>query len=173
VVKLLLTNSDGVGSGQHIWVGTEGWDWVVDCVASLLWMKVLSAAGRVADWIILGLKLNISNIAVGLVVDWLWNNPVSILVLLWIPRSVDAFLSFHGFERVKGINVIVVLIVVLWRWRRLTQIVDHEFVLELFLRNFKRVVSTGNVVVGTKVWNWIIHWVSLLLWMLVLSASCR
>jgi hypothetical protein len=174
VVEELLAVGNGVVGGLDIWVSTKGWNWIVDWVTLVLWMKILGAASRVADWVGLSIKLNFSsilNIAVSLVVDWLWHNPVSILVLLRIPRSVDALLLLHRVEGMEGINVVVVLIIVEDGWLGSWQLIDHEFMLELLLSILKGGINSLHVVIFSKIWNWIVHWVSLNLWMLVLSAT--
>jgi len=111
-------------------------------------------------------------IVVGVVSEWGWHVPVTVDVLGWGPSVSDRFLTL--FERILGVNNIlintevwhnVVLLVSRWCVR------DGELVLELLLCDRKTGVSGTDFLILSKVWHEVIHWVSLLLWMLILSAT--
>jgi len=95
-------------------VNTEVWHDVVNWVRIWgNWVEVLAASGGRADWVGLGLgEDGITRVAVILVVNGLWDDPVAISILLWVPGTVDSLLSLHMRERVLDILIDTVV----WVW---------------------------------------------------------
>ena len=114
-----------------------------------------------------------SIIAVGSVVNSLWDNPVSVLVLNWVPGTFLGLLVSHAVERVGDIGIESLdgtIIVVDWVW--LLVFFPNPMVLQLLLGVVEGGVVGKDGVINTKVWNWVVHWVSLELRMLILGTSC-
>jgi len=140
-------------------------------------MKVLSAAGRVADWIILLVKLNENiSVVVGVRIgsEWSWNVPVTVDILGWGPSVSGRF--FTLIERVLRVSNILISTEV-WhkvvRLVRLCSIRDGELVFKLLLCNRETGGNGIDILIFSKVWYEVIHFVFLLCQGWGPRVSCR
>ena len=102
-----------------------------------------------------------AGIGVGTVVNWLWNNPHAILVLLWVPFGLESLLS--GLDAGSSFNDVSIKAEV-WNeivlWGRLSFLLWVPDVLQLLLRVFNVLFGGENVSILSEVW----HFVSSLSW---------
>ena len=112
-----------------------------------------------------------AGIGVGTVVNWLWNNPHAILVLLWVPSGLEFLLG--GLDAGSSINDISIKAEV---WNKIVLRGRLSFLrwvpdmLQLLLRVLNVLFSCEDVFVFSEVWHfvansgWMIRLISSLSW---------
>lgn len=107
-----------------------------------------------------------STIFVCFVVDWLWHNPVTVIVLLWLPfvlkisgDLLDAALSREDIL----VNAEVCNSIVLDLFLLELILSNNPLVFEAALSPVDALVSFEDIVILSKVGYFVVHWVSLCL----------
>jgi len=157
VSKLFLGPVKRVIVSVNILIFSEVWYKVIFWVSIIVWMKVLSAALTVADWVALLLSLH---------------EPV----VLWkIPRTM---FRNRLFQVAKGVGDIFIHTkvwheVVSW-WVLRGILLPVPFVTEHGFSGVKRGIGMDTIVVFTVIWDSIVNWVIIFLfWVLILVATRR
>jgi hypothetical protein len=144
-------------------ISTEVWNWVVDLVAKTLGLVlVLSATSRGADWIRLGVSINL-----------LLSLNLEIVIWSKVPCAV---LTFLIFQVLKGITNIWVncLVEVVENWIIWIILGPIPLMAELFFGEVQTLFALVDQVISTEVWYEVVDLVAkTLLFMLVLSAASR
>jgi hypothetical protein len=171
-----LGNIETVESGDNITVLAKVWNWIIHWVGSsiFLWMEVLSAAYRIADWVITFLSVLSLELLQLLV---LVHQAICVkLKSLEVPFAELLLSLNHMFVSRNNIFVKFVRSVIndwfifwnLYIW------VEVPLVLSEIFSNIETVPGVKDFLVLSEVWHEVIHWVLIFLGflgMLVLSAS--
>jgi len=168
VIVHFFCNINTIGGTFNISIFTKVWNWIVDWITKRFFLVVWNASSWSTNWI--RLSFNLSGYKVICISKHIFICKMPVMSNLILCNSKRIRCSFNIFIKFwfEIVQSILGFIMPFSLWIRSSEI---PFMIVHLFSYFDTVGSSFNVSVLSKIWNWIINWITKRFFLMIWNAS--